>query len=169
MGFRKAEDISDSPAVRYGTLAEEHIRALFALDYPQFDVQYEPNNLWLNSEIPYGHASLDGWLKDGDRLGVLEIKTSTIKSPNQKRKWEGEIPQNYYCQILWYMAITEAEFAVLRARLRWEKEDVFVIERTYFFEREECEDDIAFLLKKGREFYDYILKGERPPLILPEV
>ena len=27
------EDISDKPYVRYGTLAEEHLRALYALDY----------------------------------------------------------------------------------------------------------------------------------------
>ena len=39
-GKTAPEDISEKPYVRYGTLAEPHIRALFALDYPEYEVIY---------------------------------------------------------------------------------------------------------------------------------
>ena len=44
-GRRIPEDISDKPYVRYGTLAEEHIRALFSLEYPEYKVSYHENRI----------------------------------------------------------------------------------------------------------------------------
>ena len=52
-GRRSSPDISESPFVKYGTEAEEHLRALFALDFPGYKVSYEPNNIWLNTEYPF--------------------------------------------------------------------------------------------------------------------
>ena len=45
------EDISDKPYVKYGTEAEQHLRELFKLDYPEYQVMYEENNMWLNDNI----------------------------------------------------------------------------------------------------------------------
>ena len=39
-GQAQAKDISNEPYVLYGTKAEEHLRALFALDFPQYEVHY---------------------------------------------------------------------------------------------------------------------------------
>ena len=52
-GRKKAEDISDNPYVRYGTEAEKHLRELFALDYPQYKVEYVEHNMWLNTDYPF--------------------------------------------------------------------------------------------------------------------
>lgn len=169
-GREVPDDISDKPAVKYGSEAEKFLRELFKLDYPQYVVDYTENNLFVNPVYPFAHASLDGWMRDAEgRLGILEIKTSTIQSSVQKAKWDGRIPDNYYAQVCWYMGVVEADFAILKAHLRWAKEDVFEVTKHYFIERADVEDDIEFLLEKGAEFYGYILRDEEPPLVLPEI
>ncbi len=35
------EDISEKPYVKYGTEAEQHLRELFKLDFPEYQVFYE--------------------------------------------------------------------------------------------------------------------------------
>lgn len=54
------EDISDKPYVKYGTEAEKYLRELFKMDYPQYEMFYEENNMWTNDAYPFAHASLDG-------------------------------------------------------------------------------------------------------------
>lgn len=170
-GRKKAEDI-DNQLMAYGRKAEKPLRCLFGLDFPQYNVFYWANNLWVNDKYPFAHASLDGWTrrKDNDALGVLEIKTATISSQSQKAKWDGKIPDNYYCQLLWYMGVTEAQFADLKAQLKWERDgDIFLVTKHFHVEREEVEDDIQYLLGKGEEFYSYVQRGICPPLVLPEI
>ena len=60
VGLVLPEDISDKDYVQYGTEAEEHLRALFALDHPEYKVFYDPDNMFTNSKYPWMHASLDG-------------------------------------------------------------------------------------------------------------
>lgn len=171
-GRRVAEDISDNPLVKYGTEAEKYLRELFTLDHPQYAVNYVDNNLWLNDRYPWAHASLDGTLFEieTERRGVLEIKTTTIQNPAQKLKWDGRIPDNYYCQVLHYLMVTEFDFAVLKAQLKWDNgEDVFCVTKHYKIEREEVFEDIKFLENSEKEFFDYIKNDVRPPLVLPRV
>lgn len=170
-GQRKADDISDKPYVQYGTQAEEHLRALFVLDFPQYKVMYEENNSFANDKYPFAQASLDGWLEDANgRLGVLEIKTTEILRAGQREKWKDRIPQNYFCQVCFYMAVMEADFAVLKAQLKTDFDgDVRLETRHYHIERGEVQEDIDYLMQKGAEFWEYVKSDTRPPLILPEI
>lgn len=170
-GRRQQEDISDKPAVKYGTEAEEHLRELFRLDNPQYKVDYIDNNMWINKDMPWAHASLDGWLTDQDgRKGILEIKTTTIQRGSQKEKWQDQIPQNYYIQILHYFLVTGFDFAILKAQLKFEIEnDLFIQTKQYKIERAEVEPDLDFLLESEKEFAELIKQDKRPALILPEV
>lgn len=171
-GRRSSPDISESPFVKYGTEAEEHLRALFALDFPGYKVSYEPNNIWLNTEYPFAHCSLDGWIEDeAGRFGVLEIKTSTIQGAAMKAKWENKVPENYYIQVLWYLAVTGADFAILKAKLiyRKENEEPFAYIKHYRIEREEVKEDIAFLMEEAASFAEHIKNDTAPPLALPEI
>lgn len=170
-GRRQQADISENPLVIYGTEAEDHLRELFRLDFPDYEVFYLENNLWINDKFPFAHASLDGWLKDGQgRNGILEIKTATITSAVQRAKWKDGIPQNYYCQVLWYMMVTEFDFAVLKAQLKYDFHgDVFLQTKHYFIERSEVEEDIEFLRQAAEKFWTYVQQDKRPPLILPEI
>lgn len=170
-GRAEQEDISEKPYVKYGTEAEEHLRKLFSLDYPQYKVDYVENNMWENDKYPFSHASLDGWITDEKgRMGVWECKTTEIINPLQKEKWNNAIPDNYYIQVLHYLMVTGFQFAILKAQLKYRKENnVLLVTKHYNIERSEVEEDIKYLAEKEKEFWGYIERGERPPLILPEI
>lgn len=168
-GIVEPDDISDNPLVIYGTKAEEHIRALFTLDHPELKVDYIPNNSWRNTDYPFAAASLDGWLTDENgRRGILEIKTSTITTSQQANKWKDKIPDNYYCQVLFYLGVTGWDFVILRANLKYERPDepLYIATKEYRIERSEVEEDIATVMEAAEEFARALKKGEEPPVRL---
>jgi putative phage-type endonuclease len=173
MGIEKPEDISGNPYVQYGTEAEPIIRSLFTLNHKDLRVEYTPDNMWLNDDYPFAHASLDGWLEDnaGNR-GVLEIKTGSIMSKAQAEKWNGRIPDNYYCQVLWYMMVTDATFAWISALLTERKhtgEEVQVIREYNIYRDQEIEKEISFLAEEGESFWRSMKEKTQPSLILPKI
>ena len=170
-GRKEREDISDKPYVQYGIKAEEHLRELFKLDFPEYEVGYKENNSFHNSKYPWALASLDGWLRDDKgRIGVWECKTTNILQSMQREKWKEKIPQNYYCQVLMYMAVLEADFAVLKAQLKSEfNGELYIQTKHYRIERSDVQEDIDYIMKKGSEFWEYVQKDIYPPLILPEI
>ena len=97
-GRRETPDISDKPYVQYGTNAEEHLRELFKIDYPQYEVHHEEYKIIRHPKYPFLFASLDGQLidKETGEMGILEIKTTNILQSMQKEKWKDKIPDNYY-------------------------------------------------------------------------
>lgn len=170
-GQAAAEDISEKPYVKYGTVAEDHLRELFKLDFPEYQVMYEPDNMWLNDRFPWAHASLDGWLVDQDgRHGILEIKTTNILQSMQKEKWNQRIPDNYYIQLLHYLMVTEFDFAVLKAQLKFDYGgDIVLHTRHYRIERSEVEADIEYLQSSEKTFWKQVQERKQPALILPEI
>lgn len=170
-GLIAPEDISDKDYVQYGTKAEMHLRELFAMDFPEYQVSYDENNMFLNTDYPWMHASLDGELTDRDgRRGILEIKTTNILQSMQREKWNNRIPDNYYCQILHYLAVTGYDFAVLKAQLKGEREEgLQIVTKHYFIERKDVEGDIRYLVDAERRFWDCVTAGRRPDLILPPI
>lgn len=169
-GQLTAEDISDKPYVKYGTNAEDHLRELFKLDYPEYEVFYDENNMWLNDKYPFAHASLDGWLLDDQgRMGVWECKTTNILQSMQKEKWNKRIPDNYYIQVLHYLMVTEFQFAVLKAQLKYEYGgEVYLQTKHYKIERADVEEDIRYLEQAERKFWQQVQEHKRPALILPD-
>lgn len=169
-GLAEPDDLSDNPLVQYGTQAEEHIRALFQLDHPTLKVEYIPNNSWRNTDYPFAACSLDGWITDSNgRKGILEIKTATITSAQQANKWKDEhIPDNYYCQILFYLGVTNWDFVMLRANLKYEKPDrpLYIATKEYCIVRSEVEEDIATVMEAASQFAEQLKKGEEPPVRL---
>ena len=169
-GIVEPDDLSDNPLVAYGTNAEEHIRALFSLDRSDLKVEYIKDNSWRNTDYPFAAASLDGWLteKETGRKGILEIKTATITSAQQANKWKDEhIPDNYYCQVLYYLGVTEFDYVDLRARLKYEFSDnKYVIERDYHIERSEVEEDIETIMQAAATFAEALRKNKEPSLLL---
>ena len=170
-GRRIPEDISDKPYVKYGTEAEPLIRALFSLDYPDYQVEYHENRILRSIRYPFLQASLDGELADPDgRRGILEIKTTNILQSMQREKWKDRIPDNYYIQVLHYLLVTGYQFVILRAHLisEWGNDKRTTV-RHYFIEREEVREDLDMLLKEEIKFWQYVESGRKPPLILPEL
>ena len=166
-----SEDISEKPYVIYGKKAEEYIRELFKLDYPEYLVEHHEYRILQNTKYPFMQASLDGELTDLDgRKGILEIKTTNILQSMQYEKWKDRVPDNYYIQVLHYLLVTGYQFIVLRAHLRsdwgWDKRTSV---KHYFIERSEVQDDLDMLLQEEIKFWKYVESGIKPPLILPGI
>lgn len=176
MGITVPEDISSKPVVLYGTNAEPLLRELFKLDFPEYEVGYEENNIWYNDKYPWAHVSLDGWIIDQNKdFGILEIKTSVINSAMQMEKWKNGIPDNYYIQVLHEMAVTEAKFAWVKAQLKHERvgddgEKVLYCETKHYVIRrtdDGVEDDIKALMSAEAKFYECMKNNTEPVTILP--
>ena len=86
----------------------------------------------------------------------------------QREKWKDRIPDNYYSQVLHYLLVTGYEFVVLRAHLNssWGRE-IRTQVKHYFIEREEVQEDLDYLLREERRFWEYVESGRKPPRILP--
>lgn len=170
-GLVQPEDIGDKSYVKYGHAAEPMLRALFAVDFPEYEVSYEENNIWFNEDYPFAHASLDGWLTDQDgRKGVLEIKTTNILQSMQKEKWDHRIPDNYYIQVLHYLMVTGFDFAVLKAQMKFDfSGEILLHTKHYKIERSEVSEDIAYLARKEAEFWKCVKNNKKPALLLPEI
>lgn len=168
MGIEIPPDISDKPAVKFGKVAEEHIRELFRLDYPNMELDYHAYWIYRNDSIPWQFATLDGELTDeAGRRGVLEIKTTTIQNKAQWDEWENGIPQRYYAQVLHQLSATGCEFAILRAYIRWYKDgELRVTVRDYRIERKDVLDDIAYLCEQEQRFMDCVNSGKQPAAII---
>lgn len=171
VGLRAPEDISNKEAVKYGSRAERPLRELFALDFPYLDIYHSPNTVLVNKTLPWLRVSLDGELFDKDgRRGVLEVKTTLINQSMQREKWNEQVPDNYYCQILHALLVTGYEFAILKAQLKSNWPDgIRISTKHYFFEREQEADSMKHLLAEEIKFWKYVTEKQRPPLVLPQI
>lgn len=174
IGQAEQKDISDKPYVQYGVAAEPIIRELFKINYPQYQVEFVDNNSFLNDEVPYAAASLDGWLVDKEtgRHGIWECKTSEIVSSMHKEKWNGRLPDNYYCQLLHYFLVRkDCEFAHLTALLTFKFGDKEIYQqiKNYHIERADVEVDIQYLANEELKFWKKVQERKLPNLILPEI
>ena len=179
-GLLVPEDISDKPYVKYGHEAEPLLRGLFALDFPEYEVHYQDNNIFLNDKFPFAHASLDGWLIERipidegteviTRKGILEIKTTNILQSMQKEKWNARIPDNYFIQVLHYLMVTEADFAILKAQLKYDfGGDIMCQVKHYKIERADVLEDLKILESSEKAFWKQVQERKRPGLLLPEI
>lgn len=174
-GEKEQGDLSDNPRVAYGAEAEKYLRGLFELDHPEYEVQYCEFNSVYNDRYPWALASLDGFTIEIEtgRKGVLEIKTTEIMSATDWDKWADGIPQNYYCQVLFYMAVTDSDYADLRAAIKYTDKEggKRTTIRDYHIEKtdENVSDDIALLMSEGEKFWQQVERGTRPGRILPNI
>lgn len=171
-GADKPDDISDKPAVKFGKEAEQHLRALFLLTYPQFTCEYHEFRMYANDRLPFIFATLDGELTDQDgRRGILEIKTTTIQQAKQWFEWDDCIPQHYYIQILHQLLACDwAEYVELFAHIRYQKgEGIRAALRKFRIERQDVEQDLQILEEREIQFYKQWQDGTEPPYTLPEI
>ena len=167
------EDIGDKPAVRFGKKAEQYIRALFLLEHPEYTCEYHEFRMYANDRLPWLYATLDGELTGASgRRGVLEIKTTTIRTASRWNEWDGRLPQHYYIQILHQLLACEwAAFAVLRAYIIYTAKDGErrAQVRDYYIERADVTADMEELEHQETAFWQSVQDGIEPPYILPEI
>ncbi len=153
-GRREAEDISDKPAVEWGNHLEPLIGEKYASEHPDRTVK-RLNAVARSIERPWAQASLDYEVKDGDRWGILEIKTAGVRKAED---WKDGVPLYYQTQIVHYMSVLDRDFA-----------DVAVLiggndYREYRIERDE--EDIQAVNTAVDTFWnDYVLTNLPPDIV----
>ena len=120
-------------------------------------------------------ASLDSaFIDDQDNKCILEIKTTTIQNSKMRKEWgyyddyKEEyielVPQQYYCQVLHYLAVTGFDKAVIYAHLDYAyKDDSEVLIRVV--SREDVLNDIDHVIKNEKKFWDDFENNLPPPFI----
>lgn len=163
-------DISKNPAVYYGTYAEEHIRRLYQLKWiDTVEVQYQENTILKSNKYACMLYSPDGLLidKNTGRRGILEIKTTAIHGKSASEKWNDQIPDYYYTQILHGLNVTGFEFVDLIAELRYS--DDYSQLRTYHIDRDDVIDDMRYELNGVQKFWKYVESDTEPAMIMPRI
>ena len=143
VGLREPEDISDKPEVKYGKQAEDLLVKLFALDYPQFKVKQNKKEVYRRG---FMFASLDGELieKTTKERGLLENKTTEIHSATAFSKWNKQIPDYYYVQVLHYLIVTGWSFAYCKGQIKQKgaNGEIELITRHYPYYRKDLLNDL---------------------------
>ncbi len=159
-----------TPAIVYGTKAEEPLRQLYALKHLNQDVQYMKDVILERKKQGYEwmRYSPDGLIYDFEtqKKGILEIKTASLNNYDSIAKWkDNSLPNNYYIQTLHGLLVTGFDFVTLTAELRYYDGRVEIVERT--FNRDEVLDDLEYLESKELEVWNtYFAKKKEPPILL---
>ena len=135
VGLKPRDDISEKERVIYGTEAEDPIRRLFELDYPnRFKVTTAPYDVLLDDRYPFIGATLDGYLEytsdepwvitsptgfvgtinKGDK-GVYEGKTALVRSRDDFNVWGVQAPDYYLAQGCQQLYVTRWRYWVINA------------------------------------------------------
>lgn len=164
-GLKEAPDISNDEFVSQGVRVEPALRALYQANHPTEKIEYYPFDLLYQEERPWAFSTLDGEIvrEDGTK-GILEIKTSTPNGKEGWKKWDEQVPSNYYCQLLWQLLSTGYDFAVLYAGLY--SQDGSMTIREYEVKRKDVSGDLEWLLVEGENFWLSVKSHKLPPLTI---
>ena len=111
----------------------------------------------MDLKYPWALANCDGLIKENGETGLLEIKTTSPMNYDVIDNWKkGIVPESYYWQVVYYMAILNVMFCDIVCS--WGQEmDTMAIVRIYRdYEKEEA------LFRQIEEFDDYVEQGVSP-------
>lgn len=152
------QDKEETEAMYWGNVLESVVADEFKRRHPEVRMQ-RVNAILMHPEYHWALANLDRRIHFPDRgWGVLEIKTT---NPLFAGKWmdeagEDAIPDEYVCQVQWYMGITGYRYAVIACLIGGSR----FIERFIEFDQEMFEH----LLKIGGDFWVMVRSREMPAL-----
>ena len=137
-------------ATEVGTFLEEFVAQKFAQETGK--KVRKSNQSFFNSDYPWAIANIDREIV-GEDAG-LEIKTTD--SMNLKRFKDGEYPENYYAQMVHYLAVT--------GKKRWYLAVLIGNKEFKWFTLERDEDEIAALMAAEESFWEHV-KSDTPPSV----
>ena len=174
VGLRATKDFFGDKRVQYGKEAEKCLVGLFRLQYAdRYKVKVDKRTVYLRDGFQF--ASLDGELIDltTRETGVWECKTVLADSSLVWEEWENRVPQDYYVQILHQLLVTGRKFSVINPEFRWIDRETGEIRTSVRRMTIRTSDgniasDMKYLDEAEHEFWGYVTRRERPPLILPQ-
>ncbi len=156
-GQVEPKDLSDVQAVEWGDRLEEVVGAKYAELHPERKVK-RVNAVAQSITRPWAQASLDYEVKDGDRHGILEIKTAGLRVAND---WKDGVPLYYLTQVTHYMSVLNRDFADVAVLIGGQEYREYRIERD--------EDDIKTVNDAVDSFWhENIIGGKEPELMFEQ-
>jgi len=139
-------------STRTGTLLEDLVARLF-MEETGKKVQ-KLNFTLVNEDYPWACANIDREIIGED--AILECKT-TNSVVNIKKFRNGDFPEQWYCQVMHYLAVTGAQKGYLAVLSECRDFRIFELNRD--------EDEIKALMQAEENFWcDYVLARKTPPV-----
>lgn len=148
-GIEVGEDISENEAVKRGIVSEPHLLGLLNAYYPEKKF-FNPDITFKRKDKPWMLANLDGVSED--LTEGLEIKTAKVRNLEH---WKDSIPDQYYCQVQWYMGVTGIKKFTLFAAVEVISFDDKEVPTRYLIEHhiDRNEEDIKYLEEEAEKFW----------------
>jgi putative phage-type endonuclease len=146
----RSQETPDNEAMRIGRDLEDYVAKRFC-EETGLKVQ-RSNYIWYHDSHIWASANLDREIVGGDSL--LECKTTSIYNTD---KWaDDKIPDDYYCQVQWYLGVRGYSHAYLACLILNHSLQIREIGR---------DDEIVDgLLDTAKDFWDnYVLTDTMPP------
>lgn len=161
-GLIKAKEVSNA-AIDHGNALEPVLRLWFQQSYKEYDVQYQDNVILQSKRYDFMLYSPDGLLFHPQfGKGIFESKTTLIRDTNMLEQWNDQIPQHYYIQILHGLLVTDFDYVVLVAELRFAWNEKVEI-RKYFISKNEVKDELIWLENKEIAIWNEFYVGNKEP------
>lgn len=132
-----------------GSYLEEFVAKLFERETGK--KVRRKNRMLVNTDYPWAFGDVDRMVV-GEKA-LLEIKT-TNSIPIMKQVRSGDFPEQYYTQVVHYLAVSGLEKAYLAVLIGCRDFKIFELERD--------EDEIAALMAAEKEFWDKV-QNDIPP------
>lgn len=161
-GIIIAKEVSNA-AIDHGNDLEPVLRLWFQQSYKEYEVQYQENVILQSKRYDFMLYSPDGLLFHPQfGKGIFESKTTLIRDTNMLEQWNDQIPQHYYIQILHGLLVTNFDYVVLVAELRFAWNEKVEI-RKYFISKNEVKDELIWLENKEIAIWNEFYVGNKEP------
>jgi putative phage-type endonuclease len=146
-GEIEPEDLSKNPRVIFGQKLEPIVAEWFCEETGK---QVRRRGMMRSDEYPWMLASMDREIV-GEKAG-LEIKTAGV---DQAKNWrDDEVPDAYYLQCQWYMAVTGYDRWYIAVLIGGNDPQWKIVERN--------QEQIDLLIEEGKKFWEMVQTRTAP-------
>lgn len=171
---KRIDEFKGNELTRFGQSAEPLIRALWAMEHPDWDVFDGTHMIFVSKAEPWRSCSLDfiAVHRTSGEIVIGEVKTGLYNS-----HWKGgQLPDNYLAQVCQQLDVTKFSGAVVVARLRLcgggsatggEGIDGTGRERAYYFDANDpaIQDNMRYVAAEVNDFWRGVCAGVFVPKI----
>lgn len=160
------KQIDETELIAKGNQAEPILRDLFRLNYgDKYKLKNPPKSNWMlvRTDKLYMMATPDGLMteKGTRRKGGIECKYHLLRGAKDEEMWkQGQLPQQYYCQVLHTMNVGMFDFYFVAVLLEHQKKNAngeyefdFYETRFYFLDRIELRRDLKYEADEMDKFW----------------
>ena len=145
----KVPEFEGNLTTKVGSYLEDLVANLFTEETGK--TVRRKNRVLVNDDYPFACADVDRMVVGED--AILEIKT-TNSIPAMRMFRKGEYPEQWYCQMTHYLAVTGKKKAYLAVLIECRDFKIFELERD--------EEEIAALMNAEKDFWNFVQTDTQP-------